>query len=194
MDEKFFLELAKKHLLLSRKSKRTILGTPKTTSANIKNSIISIIFSACAIEYAINKLIGIRIFFQFEKPYYKIFLSKIKRTRTIEDKKEFLKFTTDIESKMLSRIKEIYSIRNELLHGNFIFFEGYKKSVTKDSQLTNVFVREIIMPGLGSESLSLAPDIYNNAVKIVRILKGEESNRKWPIIKHPAGRVRRDAP
>lgn len=184
MDEDFFLELAKKHLNLLRKSKRTILGTSKTTSADIKNSITSIIFSACAIEYAINKLISIRIFFQFEKPYYKMFLSKIKRMRTIEDKKEFLKFTTDIEPKMLNRIKEIYSTRNELLHGNFDFLEGYKKSVTKDGQLTDVFVREIIMPGLSSEFLSLAPDIYNDTVEIVKILKGEESNRKWPIIKH----------
>lgn len=184
MDENIFLGLAEKHLNFSRKSRRTILGTSKTTSANIKNSIISIVFSACAIEYAINKLISIRVFFQFKKPYYKMFLSKIRRMRTIEDKKEFLKFATDIEPKMLNRIKEIYSARNELLHGNFDFFEGYKKSVTKDGQLTDVFVREIIMPGLSSEFLSLAPNIYKDAVEIIRTLGGEESNRKWPIIKH----------
>ncbi len=125
-------------------------------SKHFHHAVVSSIFSAFAVEYALTELIWAKCFFQTPEPHRRISLLYVSKTRTIPEKLEFVRKTTKIPNALVRKMQELFDYRNRIAHCHVKAFEG--KVLDFDS------VESLLRQGRGDE-LDAA---------IERFLKGDE--------------------
>lgn len=93
-------------------------------SEHFRHAIVCSVFSAIAVEHALQTLIWVRCFLQTPEPYRNPALLQAGQLRTIPQKLEFLKLTTKIPDGKLNEVKGLFEYRNRIVHANIKSFEG----------------------------------------------------------------------
>ena len=151
----FYLEIARQELHQLKHCVGAVVVGGKY-SEHFHHAVVSSMFSAFAVEYALTELIWVRCFFQTPEPHRRISLLYASRMRTIPDKLEFVRKTTKIPNALVKKMQELFDYRNRIAHCHVKPFEG--KVLDFDS------VESLVRQGKGDE-LDAA---------INRFLKGDE--------------------
>ena len=138
----FYLEIARQELdQLKHCAEPVVVGSKY--SDHFRHAVVSSIFSAFAVEYALTELIWAKCFFQTPEPHRRISLLCASRMRTIPERLEFVRRTTKVPNDLVSKIQELLNYRNRIAHCHIKVFEG--KVLDFDS------VESLVSRGRGDE-------------------------------------------
>jgi len=119
----FYLEIARRELdRLKQCAEPVVVGSKY--SDHFHHAVVSSIFSAFAVEYALTELVWAKCFFQTPEPHRRISLLYASRMRTIPEKLEFVRKTTKVPNALISKIQELFDYRNRIAHCHIKAFEG----------------------------------------------------------------------
>ena len=138
----FYLEIARQELdQLKHCAEPVVVGSKH--SDHFHHAVVSSIFSAFTVEYALTELVWAKCFFQTPEPHRRISLLYASRMRTIPEKLEFVRKTTKVPNALISKIQELFDYRNRIAHCHIKAFEG--KVLDFDS------VESLVSQGRGDE-------------------------------------------
>lgn len=138
----FYLEIARQELDELKNCVGPVV-TGSRYSEHFRHAVVSSIFSAFAVEYALTDLVWAKCFFQTPEPHRRISLLCASRMRSILDKLEFLRKTTKVPNALVTRMQELFDYRNRIAHCHIKAFEG--KVLGSDS------VVSLVSQGKGDE-------------------------------------------
>ena len=181
-----FLKIAEKHLELVSTSKSERITIP---GPEIDDCTVAIIFSAIAVESALNQFIKTHILLIKERVLQDFFglLSVSYNKISIIEKIKFIQnIVPEINNQeiLISRIKELFQTRNSLVHNSYEFVrpKNSKCLVTTDDGSDYTELKEmdlfnyLSMKGIGSDVLENSVIYYDAANELINILS-IESNR-----------------
>lgn len=138
----FYLKIARQELNQLKHCVGAVVVGSKY-SEHFHHAVVSSIFSAFAVEYALTELIWAKCFFQTPEPHRRISLLYASKTRTIPEKLEFVRKTTKIPNALVRKMQELFDYRNRVAHCHVKAFEG--KVLDFDS------VESLVRQGKGDE-------------------------------------------
>ena len=119
----FYLEIARQELdELRQCADPVVVGS--TYSDHFRHAVVSSMFSAFAVEYALTELVWVKCFFHTPDPHRRISLLYASRARTIREKLEFVRRTTEIPNELVSGIQNLFDYRNRMAHCHVKAFQG----------------------------------------------------------------------
>ncbi len=120
----FFLEIAQQELdQLKRCAGPIVVGTDEY-SEHFRHAVVSSVFSAFAVEYALTELIWVKCFFQTPEPHRPISLLRASKMHTIPGKLEFIQKTTAVQDILVGQMRKLFDYRNRIAHGHVKPFES----------------------------------------------------------------------
>lgn len=206
----FYLDIARQELRqLEACDEQVSLGSTGY-SAHFRHAVVCSVFAAFAVEYALAELIWTRCFFQTPKPYRGFALQHASRLRTIPDKLEFIRATTNIPSDLLEDMRPLFDYRNRIAHarvktfdGKVLDFDSLQDAIAQGrgselARATDVALggrlnalesladelgketKFLQLAGLGSEDLDAAQEHLKIAEGAVEALRRELNSAEWP--------------
>lgn len=119
----FYLEIAHQELNRLKHCVGAVVVGSKY-SEHFHHAVVSSIFSAFAVEYALTELIWAKCFFQTPEPHRRISLLYASKTRTIPEKLEFVRKTTQIPDALVRKMQKLFDYRNRIAHCHVKASEG----------------------------------------------------------------------
>lgn len=161
-----FIDIAKKHLQYIKRSKKGPLYIDINEFHACDHALIVSIFSAAAVEAAINNFILLRLAFYTDKKYRALLINLIlKKPKTIEERLKIIEnMEPNLKLKNDKELKELFKYRNDVLHYKGKY-EEYKKSVT--------------FKGPSIKEIELASKHFETAQRVVKLLDSHLENKDW---------------
>ncbi|MSP22759.1 MAG: hypothetical protein EXR66_07060 [Dehalococcoidia bacterium] len=118
-----FLDIANRHLDQLSNTPGPVL-TGDSPSDYFALALISSIFAAFAVEFAMSELIWTRAFLQTPRPYRSVTASQGRRARTIPEKVSLLQSIADLDASLLGDVRRLMQYRNRVAHANVQPFDA----------------------------------------------------------------------
>lgn len=112
----FYLEIAQQELKQLQGCPGPIILGDDGYSEHFRHAVITTVFSALAVEYAITELIWIECFLRTPAPHRNKTLQLAEMLRNVPDKLKFLQNSGLLPSELVNEVSKLFKRRNRLVH------------------------------------------------------------------------------